>query len=190
MGKSIKECITEGCEKPSKARGWCGMHHQRWRLHGDPMYTNDRKQDLSNRFWSKVEKTEKCWNWTGATAYGYGKINIENVARTAHRLSWAWINGPIPDGMVIDHICHNHACVRPEHLRLATRKQNVEYRKGAQSNSSSGVRGVYPKRKKWSASVCHHGKSFYFGTYDTIAEAEEVVIRERARLFTFPEYGV
>ena len=32
----VKKCSIEGCEKPSRARGWCDMHYRRWKTHGDP----------------------------------------------------------------------------------------------------------------------------------------------------------
>lgn len=32
-----KICSVEGCERESRARGWCGLHYDRWRNHGDPL---------------------------------------------------------------------------------------------------------------------------------------------------------
>ena len=32
-----RTCSIEACEKPSKTRGWCGMHYKRWKKHGDPL---------------------------------------------------------------------------------------------------------------------------------------------------------
>ena len=56
--------------------------------------------------------------------------------------------------------------------------------------SSTGVRGVYKKRGKFSVVVQSRGKTHYFGCYSTIEEAQRVAIRERARLFDFPEFGI
>lgn len=33
MGNST--CSVDGCERPSRCRGWCGTHYGRWRVHGD-----------------------------------------------------------------------------------------------------------------------------------------------------------
>lgn len=78
-----------------------------------------------DRFWSKVAKSDDCWNWTGTRRRGYGQFYYEGRNRSAHRLSYEWANGPIPDGLVIDHICRNPSCVRPTHLRAVTQRTNV-----------------------------------------------------------------
>ena len=71
-----------------------------------------------------------CWisGWNKSIK-GYGAVSTrddEGVTRVwlAHRASWVHHNGPIPDGLVIDHKCFTHACINPEHLRLLTRTQN------------------------------------------------------------------
>lgn len=146
------------------------------------------KLTSEQRFWAKVQKTDTCWEWTGRkNASGYGCF-WDRRDVLAHRFVYELSVAAIPDRMVLDHICHNRACVNPEHLRLATRKQNAEHRKGpARSNKSSGVRGVTKTGKAWQAQVMHNGRNHYFGTYPTIAEAEAVVLRERAKLFPFAE---
>jgi len=80
------------------------------------------------RFWRYVTKTETCWLWTGAkvTGTGYGCIVMPNRSSyMAHRLSYAWHVGPIPDGYVIDHLCQVRNCVRPEHLEAVTNAENL-----------------------------------------------------------------
>jgi HNH endonuclease len=87
------------------------------------------RRSLAERFWPKVEKTETCWLWTGATAPGgYGKINAGgDRGRTlrANRVSWELAHGPIPDGAFVCHGCDVPACVRPEHLFLADHDGNM-----------------------------------------------------------------
>jgi hypothetical protein len=95
--------------------------------------------------------------------------------------------GPIPEGLYLDHICHNPPCVNPDHLRPVTQKQNMENHSGPQkNNTSSGVRGVtwFKRDKNWKAQIGHHGKNFHIGYYSTIAEAEAAVIAKRLELFT------
>ena len=86
---------------------------------------------LEERFWAKVDKSDGCWNWTGAkSSGGYGSINISGAIKIAHRVSWSMVNGPIPSGdhhgtMCILHKCDNTLCVRPDHLVLGTQKENM-----------------------------------------------------------------
>lgn len=176
-------CSIEGCATPARARGWCRMHYQRWHRFG---ITDKKLGPGEERFWEKVQKLDKCWWWTGALSFGYGTISVDGVRRPAHRYSYELANGPIPEGMDIDHICHNPACVRPEHLRVATRKQNAENRRGAQVNSGTGVRGVSLEARsgKYIAIVNSAGKRYYLGTFDSIALAEAAVIAKRNELFT------
>lgn len=82
---------------------------------------------LGDRFWSKVNKTEECWLWTGGTSgeSGYGKYAIRRVSFRAHRLAWEEENGPVPDGLQLDHLCGVRLCVRPSHLEPVTGKENI-----------------------------------------------------------------
>ncbi|UDL14881.1 endonuclease [Arthrobacter phage Sarge] len=142
---------------------------------------------IEDRFWAKVDRTEGCWNWTGsATARGYGRIQINGSVKLAHRVSFEMSNGPIAEGLVIDHTCHNHACVNPAHLRACTQKRNLENHSGAYSNSRSGVRGViwHAKNQKWRVEVGHFGKRVYGGYFDSIADAEAAAVALRNNLFT------
>jgi len=142
---------------------------------------------LEERFWEKVDQSGECWTWTAATdSHGYGQMWTEPKKQPAHRISWKLANGPIPAGMFVDHICQTRLCVRPEHLRLVTNKQNLEHRVGAQTNSKSGIRGVnwHKGAGKWRASVKHNMKHYYLGLFIDIREAERVVQEKRNELFT------
>lgn len=149
-----------------------------------------RKTELE-RFWEKVEKTETCWNWTAAlTGMGYSQFWYAGKVRPAHRYSYELAKGPIPEGMVIDHICHNPACVNPEHLRATTHKQNMEHKLGAQKNSKTGVLGVYwhKRRRTWNATICHNGVREHIGSFDRLEDAEAAVVAKRNELFTHNDH--
>lgn len=142
------------------------------------------------RFWSKVEMTDGCWEWTDApTAAGYGRFFDGTKKVLAHRYSWQIHGGESIAGKELDHSCLNTMCVRPEHLRVATRKENNENRSGAYSNSRSGVRGVTTSRngRPYSAVMHHNGERHYLGRFDTLADAERAVTSKRLELFTHNE---
>lgn len=136
------------------------------------------------RFWSKVDKSGECWVWAGAKPTNYGKFD----KTPAHRLSWEMHNGPIPEGMYIDHICHTKRCVRPEHLRLATPKQNLEHVKLSAANTS-GYRGVVWNKKSgyWQAVVVHNYHRHFLGFFDTAEEADAAARAKRLELYTHNE---
>ena len=137
------------------------------------------------RFWSKVDKSESCWKWTaGKFTLGYGSFFISGSSWCAHRVSFMIDNGPIPEGVDIDHICHNKACVKPAHLRAVTTKQNMENRAGAQSTSKTGIRGVSKNRNRYFARVKHNGTEISGGSYATVEEAERAAVNLRNELFT------
>ena len=79
------------------------------------------------RFWSKVEKGDFCWNWTSAISRGgYGKFSVARSKWVeAHRVSYLIEHGSIPDEMFVLHKCDNPKCVRPSHLFLGTQEDNV-----------------------------------------------------------------
>lgn len=83
------------------------------------------KRSKEERFWSKVEKTDTCWNWKGAIQLGYGRFLTDSGSSWAHRVSLELINIEIPKKMVIDHLCRNRACVNPKHLEIVSHRENI-----------------------------------------------------------------
>lgn len=87
---------------------------------------------LDERFWSKVDKTDGCWNWIAVrNPHGYGQFTVHHgTVRQAHRLAYLDLVGPVPVGLELDHLCRNRACVNPAHLEPVSHRENV--RRGAQ----------------------------------------------------------
>lgn len=76
-----------------------------------------------------------CWLWTGALSKeGYGKFCIDRKNRGAHVVAYEQVNGPVPDGLELDHLCRVRHCVRPSHLEAVT--PQINQRRG---NGFSGV---------------------------------------------------
>jgi hypothetical protein len=147
------------------------------------------KKSIEERFSAKVDTSGACWIWKGAVGHsGYGVFRVGDSLQKAHRYSYTRTKGPIPDGFIIDHLCHTPACVNPAHLRAVTPKQNVENRKGAPSNSSTGVRGVrLCPDGRYRASVGHAGEYFHVGSFPTLQMAEAAVVAKRLELHTHNE---
>jgi hypothetical protein len=76
-----------------------------------------------------------CWPWRGSLCEGYGRFGKNNS--TAHRAAYELMRQPIPEGLVIDHICHNgtdcaggvtcqhRRCVNPDHLQAVRQAVNI-----------------------------------------------------------------
>lgn len=97
------------------------------------------------RFWSHVDRTGDCWEWT---AYrdrdGYGITNAAAFGTPrAHRVAYALLIGPIPDGMQLDHLCRNRSCVNPDHLEPVTNRENQ--RRGVTVSSANSVKTHCPR---------------------------------------------
>lgn len=86
-----------------------------------------RKRPVDERFWKHVERTAECFLWLAALdKHGYGVFNDGARVVRAHRFAYEQAYGPVPDGLVLDHLCRTPACVRPEHLEAVTQQVNVQ----------------------------------------------------------------
>ena len=137
---------------------------------------------LPVRFWGKVvvwqhdEMQGKCWTWRRSLdPEGYGQTNRRSQHVKAHRRAWEALVGPIPDGIHLDHLCRNRACVRPAHLDPVTCRENV-------------LRGIGPSARNARKTHCASGHPFSGSNLRIISRGKrECVIcrrvwnRERSR---------
>lgn len=106
---------------------------------------------LPERFWSKVQQTETCWNWTATRCRGgYGQFRLDGKIQRAHRVSYLHLVGEIPAGLELDHLCRNRACVNPDHLEPVTRRENT----------IRGAAGEVNARRELSRTHCKRGHAF------------------------------
>lgn len=181
-----KTCRADDCDRPAICKGLCGKHDQRFRKTGSiaPL----ARTSTSERFWAKVNigARGECWEWTAGLRGRYGLFNVPPTTIGAHRFAYIERFGPVPDGMVVDHKCHNTRCVNPDHLQAVSVAENAENYAGHLRNNQSGVRGVWwdNTNRKWIARVTHLGRAYSAGNFDDLEEAAAAVLDLRISLHT------
>lgn len=112
--------------------------------------------EYESRFWSKVDASGPCWEWTASLGKtgGYGKYTIpyrDGTGRSkhvyAHRHAYTTLVGEIPEGMQLDHLCRNRKCVNPDHLEPVTSRENNR-------------RGVSPSGLNMAKNTCPSGHEY------------------------------
>lgn len=128
-------CSQEGCDRPGREKGMCHRHYQQARRRA-----RSPKKSTEARFWDRVMRgaDSECWIWTGSSTSSkghpelvYGEFRLPSsranrVRVRAHRFSYELLVGPIPDGLVLDHLCCNTLCVNPAHLEPVTTAENFQ----------------------------------------------------------------
>lgn len=107
--------------------------------------TGPRAIPEPDRFWPKVDASGVCWEWAGATVRGYGRFGrgpeYGNAVVQAHRWAWEHLVGPIPEDLVLDHLCRNTVCVNPDHLEPVTIGDNVRRGRSAKREQTHCKQG-------------------------------------------------
>lgn len=136
---NIRECASCHELRPHSSRGLCRMCWKRHKKAGDlESFPKRPLQTAERRLTAVIGEPGECWHWRWRTnVSGYGTLMIKGVEHFAHRLAYERWNGPIPEGLVIDHVCHNadlscnldsqcphRSCCNPAHLEAVTSATN------------------------------------------------------------------
>lgn len=113
------------------------------------------RESLEARAWARLDRNGplperrpelgRCWVWTGATnRQGYGHLGLNGKHRLVHRVTWESVNGAIPAGLHLDHLCRTRLCARPDHLEPVTAGENMR-------------RGDHPSMITFRTGICRRG---------------------------------
>jgi hypothetical protein len=132
-------CLMPGCDGRYAGNGLCQKHNKRLQRHGDPTVVRMvlHQGTPEERFRAKVDQDGPlppyhpelgpCHVWTGArsTPAPYGVFWTGEQVVYAHQYAVQLDGRAIPEGMEPDHLCEVVWCVRPEHLEVVTRAENI-----------------------------------------------------------------
>jgi len=140
---------TEIATRTDASCGWVKGKPKRF------IFNHHRRKRASSYYTEQdLGYTSPCWVWTGTTRDGYGRIGRDGRLWNAHVWYYVQVHGPVPDGLEVDHLCHQNcvggstcphrACVNPDHLEAVPKIVNNR-------------RGVKSRPQK---THCKHGHEF------------------------------
>lgn len=128
-----RKCSFDGCENNRGYKNWCPAHYQQWKRGNGmtPLYQKQRKKGSPPvvRYVEELSSISgvvgPCHTFIGSVSSdGYCHVRVNGVQVKTHRYTYELKNGPIPEGLVIDHMCRNRKCCNADHLRAVTRYVN------------------------------------------------------------------
>lgn len=103
----------------------------------------------------------------------YRRLKIGGKTYRTHRVVWEMFNGPIPEGMEIDHINHNRFDNRIENLRCVTHSENQQNQRKSKNWHFHKATG------KWAVQININGNQKHLGVYESEELAE--LVHQEAR---------
>lgn len=123
-------CSIDECARRTVARGWCKYHYNLWKRNGVPERVRAHTGATGDFLISHVStKHENCILWPySVSGNGYGSGRVSGVkSNRAHRIMCELAHGSAPSpAHDAAHSCGIRACVNPNHLRWATRSENMQ----------------------------------------------------------------
>lgn len=152
-GKALWECLCSCGESASIEGGKLRKGHTR--SCGHLNRTGSQRRPALERFLEKIAPGENgCIVWVGGlngAGYGQfyeGRTSTDQTGKGyAHRWAYKHYVGPIPEGLHLDHLCRNRACVNVNHLEPVTLRENL-------------LRGVGPSARHAQKTHCPAGHAY------------------------------
>lgn len=127
---------------------------------------------------SKRDPVSGCVLWTGyLQADGYGQIRHDGQT-LAHRVAWIAERGPIPDGLVLDHLCRTRRCINPNHLEVVTDRENIL--RGVGPSAVSAVRDSCAKGHPYTAENTYRHRGERICRACNLASAKRYAAKRRS----------
>ncbi len=136
-----------------RAGAYCSRSCYAVQQRGKPPGNKGKYTDAYERLKSKfiVNPETGCWEWTGAiNSQGYGTFSDKEHGKRhvyAHRFSYEYVFGPIPEGLTLDHLCRVRRCINPFHVEPVTIREN-------------NLRGESPIAQRARADHCPRGHPY------------------------------
>ena len=122
---TVKQCRQCGKDYSPNYGQWTQFEESKYCSHECSVYGQRKSIELVFAQ-IRIDPVTGCHVWTGyKNAGGYGRSRIQGTRQMVHRIVWEHKNGPVPEGLELDHICRNTSCCNPEHLRAVTSKENT-----------------------------------------------------------------
>lgn len=119
-----------------------------------------RNIDVLSRALLYVGNTDEngCWTWLGGLrGKGYGGFQVSyGTSVAAHRFIYEQLEGPIPTGLQLDHLCRNRTCVNPDHLEPVTLQENISRGLTGKVNHRNSVKTHCPNGHEYTEESTYH----------------------------------